>query len=54
MCMPIFEELPPDIKNYYDNMYGSFGINDIAQYVADMSAAWPVYLIIIGTCIVIT
>lgn len=35
-------------------MLEKLGINDLSQHVADMSTAWPVYLIAILLCMVIT
>lgn len=54
LCIPDYNKLPDEIKDKYDNMIGKVGIDDVAQYVADMQYAWPAYLVAVGTCLILT
>lgn len=49
--MPVYDTLPPEIKQSYDNVIGSIGLDDIQSYVRDIERAVNVYLVCIGTCL---
>ena len=46
-CFPVYSSLDPSIQAKYDNVIGSFGLDDIDMYVRDIRLSWKVYLICI-------
>lgn len=52
-CMPVYSTLPEEIQSEYNNVVGSFGLDDIEMYVRDIRLSWKVYLISLGTIFVL-
>ena len=52
-CIPDFNSLTESQKSIYNNMIGSIGIDDIMIYIDDIIVSWPIFLIAIGSCIVL-
>lgn len=52
-CMPVYNTLPPSIQDNYNNVVGSFGLDDIEMYVRDIRLSWKVYAICTVTCFVL-
>ena len=52
-CLPVYETLPENIKTNYDNVIGSIGLDDIQSYVRDIEKAAYLYLLCIGTVMVL-
>ena len=49
----MYETLPENIKTNYDNVIGSIGLDDIQSYVRDIEKAAYLYLLCIGTVMVL-
>jgi len=52
-CLPIYDTLPQSLKNDYDNVIGSIGLDDVQSYVRDIERSVNLYYVCIGTCFVI-
>ena len=52
-CLPVYETLPANIKTNYDNVIGSIGLDDVQSYIRDIERAAYLYLLCIGTILVL-
>lgn len=52
-CFPQYSTLPPSIQSNYNNIIGSFGLDDVEMYARDIRLSWKVYLMGIVTCFVL-
>lgn len=44
-CLPIYDSLDASVQDNYNNIIGSFGIDDLQSYAMDIREGWKVYLI---------
>jgi len=51
--MPVYDTLSTEQRNIYDNLFAGIGFDDIQEYWADVEYSWRIFLISIGTCMVI-
>jgi hypothetical protein len=52
-CMPVYATLPPSIQDNYNDVIGSFGLDDIEMYARDIRLSWKVYAICVFTVFVL-
>ena len=52
-CLPVYDTLPDTVKSNYDNIIGSLGLDDIQEYIRDIEKGVNLYLLCIGTCLVL-
>lgn len=52
-CIPVYSTLPESIKDNYNNVVGSIGLDDIELYARDIRLSWKVYLISIASIFVL-
>lgn len=46
-CVPVYDSLPASLDGNYNDMIGSFGMDDLELYVRDIRESWAIYLIAI-------
>jgi len=44
-CMPVYDTLDPSIQEKYNNVVGTFGLDDLDMYARDIRLSWKAYLI---------
>jgi len=47
--MPVYNTLPPELQDKYNNVVGSFGLDDLDMYARDIRLSWKAYLICLVT-----
>jgi hypothetical protein len=52
-CLPVYSTLPASIQDNYNDVIGSFGLDDIEMYARDIRLSWKVYAISVFTCFVL-
>jgi len=53
-CLPDPDKFPKELDNEYDNMVGSFGLDDVSEFVQDLDEAKYAFVITFVTCIFVT
>ena len=53
LCVPIYNDLPDNIKANYDNMVGDIGIDDLQMYARDIANCPYIYLASIFSCLLL-
>lgn len=52
-CVPVLSSLPANVTDNYNDIIGSFGLNDIEMYARDIRLSWKIYLICIATTFIL-
>ncbi len=52
-CIPVYSTLPADIQSQYNDVVGTFGLDDIEMYARDVRESWKVYLICLGSTFIL-
>ena len=50
-CLPVYNTLPNSMKETYDNVIGTLGLDDLQSYVRDIEKSWRLFLACVGTCL---
>lgn len=54
-CVPDIDKLPTTISpDLYNNLIGNFGLDDVQEYMEDITEAGNIYLYTFLTCIIVT
>ena len=51
--MPVYNTLDPSIQDKYNNVVGTFGLDDLDMYARDIRLAWRVYLCCLVTVFIL-
>jgi solute carrier family 44 (choline transporter-like protein), member 2/4/5 len=52
-CVPVYDSLPVSLEGNYNDLIGSYGLDDLELYVRDIRESWIIYLIAIPSIFVL-
>lgn len=52
-CTPVYTDLPSQYTDQYNNVIGSYGLDDVEIWLRDVRESWPVYCICVPMVLIL-